>query len=188
MAVRDDDLINQLIAGAKDAPDKAPAPAAPARPRASGGAAFGAAAGKLATWAVTLTFGGIIWAVNGGYSVTGLERIAGLFNIWGAFFWRAMARWEITLLDMPLPVLPWVLVTGATVLQIIAMLGRLRRWRLPGVIYVAAVAVSFYDLGTTHAGLLGEDWLAGVPWPVVLLFATVLTVAFELIVSLLLRD
>lgn len=189
MAVRDDELLGQLIAESK-APAAAPAAAkaAPARPRATGGAAFGIAAGKLATWGVTLTFGGVIWAVNGGYSVLGLERVAALFNSWGSLFWRAMALWQVPLLDASLPVLPWVLVAGTTILQIVALLGRLRRWRLPGWLYAAAVVVSFYDLGTTHAGLLVESWLTGVPWPIVLALATVLTFTFELIVSLLLRD
>jgi len=187
MAARDDDLLKQLISSAKAAPAQVAAPTRPERPRPTG-ASFGIAAGKIATWAVTATFGGGIWAINGGYSVAGLELVAGLFNAWGQVFWRAMALWQITLLDTPVPVLPWVLVWGTTMLQIVALLGHLRHWRLPAWLYLAAVVVSAYDLITTHAGLLSEEWLLGVPWPLVLLLATAITFTFEAIMSLLLRN
>jgi len=61
-----------------------PRPIAAIRP-AAGGCALGI--GRLGLWLAVIAFGGVAWAINGGYSVIGLGVIAGSFNDAGRLFW-----------------------------------------------------------------------------------------------------
>lgn len=126
-----------------------------------------AAIGYIGLLLGLLAVGGALWAINGGYSVLGLEVIARAFNSSGAAFWGWISGWTFTLpsaipgLSTTQPVIPWIGVIAASLLQVsVLLLGLLGR-TVPPVLAVAATLFSVYDYGTTVYGLGTVPWLAG---------------------------
>jgi divalent metal cation (Fe/Co/Zn/Cd) transporter len=119
-----------------------------------------------AIWLMVLSFGGLIWTINGGFSVAGLEIIAQLFNEEGRIFWTAASTWTFTLpisvagLPVTQPIIPWIGVISASMLQVVVIYARLRDIPLKPHVYVAAILMSLYDLGTTFFGAGTIVWIA----------------------------
>src|SRR6266545_6417705 len=69
--------------------------------------------GKAGVWLMLVAFGGIIWAINGGFSVLGLSVVASSFNDAGRLFWAFATLWTFHVpvntpgLPTDQPVLPW---------------------------------------------------------------------------------
>jgi hypothetical protein len=135
-------------------------------------------------------FGGVVWAINGGYSVRGLAIFASAFNEAGALFWGIVSRWTFTIpgTASQQPVIPWSVVVSASLLQVSTLLLRLLGRDPPMLLVMATVAFSLYDVGTTFAGLTEAEWLAGVGYLWLALVAIVLTFIVEIVLAWLLRN
>jgi hypothetical protein len=148
---------------------------------------------KIGVWLAIGCFGGIIWAVNGGFSVIGLGVVASSFNEAGRLFWAAASaiRFPVPVavpgLPATQPLIPWLGVLAASILQIVVIYRKLRNLDIPPWLWAAATALSLYDLTTTFFGLGTVAWLAAVGWPIQAVLALVLTFAVEGIIGYLLR-
>lgn len=145
--------------------------------------------GRLGMWLAVASFGGIFWAVNGGFSVIGLGVLAGSFNDSGRLFWAVVSQWQFTIpitapeLPTTQPLIPWVGVIAASLLQISASWLKLSKQRIPYPLLVTAFLLSIYDYVTTFFGLQTIAWLApGGPIPAALL-AIPLTFALEVAIG-----
>lgn len=155
-----------------------------------GGGDWSLGIGKLGLLLIVAAFGLPLWAINGGFSVTGLEVVAGLFNDAGRAMWKTVALWTVALPgapDYPLPVLPWGGVIAATLLQIVVLYRTLGKKHIPPWMGLSATLLSLYDYGTTFAGLTTVTWLAGAGMVVQGLMALVITFVVEVIVTLAIR-
>jgi hypothetical protein len=149
--------------------------------------------GKIGVWLAIASFGGIFWAINGGFSVLGLEVVATSFNHAGRLFWAAM-----TSLTFPVPVrvaglpttqplLPWLGVIAASLLQVCVGYLKLRGRDIPPWMLLAALLLSGYDMATTFFGLGTVGWIARAGVLVQGGLAAILTFIVELTVSFMLR-
>jgi divalent metal cation (Fe/Co/Zn/Cd) transporter len=138
---------------------------------------------KAGVWLAALSFGGIFWAINGGYSVIGLGVVASSFNEQGRAFWAAMSAITFPIpgptealgLSANQPLLPWLGVVSASLLQVVVVYLKLKGREIPRWLLIAATLISAYDLGTTYAGLGTVAWIAGagfVPQAIIALFIT----------------
>lgn len=159
---------------------------APARP-ASGGCAI--VLGKLGMWLAVASFGGIFWAVNGGFSVIGLGVLASAFNSAGVLFWAAVSSWTFPVpvivpgLPTTQPVIPWIGVVAASLTQISVAWLRMNKQAIPYPLLLVAALLSLYDYATTFFGLGTIAWLArGGPIPALLL-AVPLTFTLEIAIG-----
>jgi hypothetical protein len=145
--------------------------------------------GWLALWVGFLAFGGVVWAINGGYSVRGLAVFASAFNEAGTLFWSIVSRWTFTVpgSESQQPVIPWIAVVSASLLQVSTVLLRLLGRDPPMMLVTAAIAFSLYDVGTTFAGLTEAQWLVGAGYFWLALVAIVLTFIVEIVLAWLLR-
>lgn len=138
-------------------------------------------------------FGGVIWAINGGYSVLGLERFSLAFNAAGAAFWGWVSSWTFTLpasvpgVAAAQPVIPWIGVVAASLLQLAVMLLRLLGRPVPLELLVAALLLSLYDYGTTTYGLGLVPWLARAGLLGTMPIAFVLTFTVEAVAALVIK-
>lgn len=148
---------------------------------------------NAAVWLMVAAFGGLIWAINGGFSVAGLEAVALAFNREGEIFWQAAATWTFTLpvslagLPVAQPVVPWIGVVSASMLQIAIVYAQRRSVRLPTYIYYAAVVMSLYDLVTTFYGAGAIQWIADGGILVQGVITLFITFSFEATIGYLLR-
>src|SRR5438477_13007162 len=77
-------------------------------------------AGKCGVWLAIISFGGIFFAVNGGFSVLGLQVIAESFNVAGRLAWAALASIVFAVpvhipgLPTSQPLIPWLGVIAAS--------------------------------------------------------------------------
>lgn len=155
--------------------------ARPATP--SGGCAL--AIGKMGMWLTVASFGGIFWAVNGGFSVIGLGVLASAFNSAGMLFWAAVSTWVFPVpvavpgLPTTQPVIPWVGVVSASLLQISVSWLKLSKRSIPVPLLATAVLVSIYDYVTTVFGLGTVSWIALIGLPAQLIIAVPLTFCLE---------
>src|SRR5689334_20859732 len=75
--------------------------------------------GKIGMWLAVASFGGIFWAINGGFSVIGLGVLASAFNSAGRLFWAAVSSLTfpvpVTVPGLPetQPLIPWIGVVAA---------------------------------------------------------------------------
>ena len=149
--------------------------------------------GKIGVWLAIASFGGIFWAINGGFSVIGLEVIASSFNHAGRLFWAAMASVTFPVpvsvpgLPQTQPLLPWVGVIAASLLQVCAIYLKLRGRDIPPWMLLAALLLSIYDMATTFFGLGTVVWIAQAGVLVQGCLAAILTFIVELTVSFMLR-
>lgn len=145
--------------------------------------------GKLGMWMAVASFGGLFWAVNGGFSVIGLGVLASAFNSAGMLFWAAVSSWTFPVpapvqgLPTTQPVLPWIGVVSASLLQISVAWLRMNKQAIPYPLLIIAALLSVYDYATTFFGLTTIPWLArGGPIPALLL-AVPLTFMLEIAIG-----
>lgn len=150
-------------------------------------------AGKVGVWLSVITFGGIFWGINGGFSVLGLEVIATSFNTAGRLFWAAIASItfqvpvQVAGLPATQPIVPWLGVIAASLLQIAVIYRKLRQKDIPVWLFIAAAVLSGYDMATTYFGLGTIHWIIQNGHFIQALIAFVLTFLLELTVSLMLK-
>lgn len=131
---------------------------------APGGCAL--ALGKLGMWLMVASFGGVFWAINGGFSVIGLGVVASSFNDAGRLFWAAVTSWQFRVpvvvsgLPTTQPLIPWIGVGAASLLQISLIWLKLSGRPIPVWLLVSASLMSIYDYATTLLGLGTVAWLA----------------------------
>lgn len=149
--------------------------------------------GEVGIWLLVASFGGIIWAINGGFSVLGLEEIARSFNTYGLIFWSFMSAWTFEVpiaaraqLPAVQPLLPWLGVVGASLVQIVVTFMRTMKQKVPGVLILVVILVSIYDYGTTYRGTGTVSWLADAPVLARGALSILITFVFEVIVGFLL--
>lgn len=156
-----------------------------ARPSAYANGGCALLIGKLGMWLAVLSFGGIFWAVNGGFSVIGLGVLASSFNSAGVLFWAAISTWTFAVpvqvpgLPTTQPLIPWVGVVAASLLQISVVWLKLSGRGVPWQLLTTAVLLSIYDYVTTVAGLGTIPWLAKAGVVPALVIAVPLTFAIE---------
>ena len=149
--------------------------------------------GKVGVWLAIACFGGIFWAINGGFSVIGLQVVATSFNHAGRLFWAAMASVTfpvpVSVVGLPStqPLIPWLGVIAASLLQVCTIYLKLRGRDIPHWMLLAAVLLSIYDLATTFFGLGTVTWIAQAGLVVQAGLAFILTFIVELTVSFMLR-
>jgi hypothetical protein len=148
---------------------------------------------KFGVLLALLPFGGIFWAVNGGFSVLGLEVLAGAFNSAGRLFWAAVSA--ITF-DVPArvpglptaqPLVPWCGVLAATLLQIALVWRKLRGKSIPTWLVVFTILLSIYDLATTYFGLGTVGWIVRAGFIIQFPIALLLTFGLEATIGYMLR-
>lgn len=149
--------------------------------------------GKAGVWLAVVAFGGVFWAVNGGFSVIGLEVVASSFNAAGRLFWAAMASITFAVpvsvpgLPASQPLIPWLGVIAASLLQVCVIYLKLRGRDVPMWMMVAAILLSIYDMGTTFFGLGTVAWIARAGFVLQGFLSFILTFIVELTVSFMLR-
>lgn len=144
--------------------------------------------GRVGMVLSVLSFGGLFWAINGGFSVLGLEQIAKMFNSSGRIFWEIISAWRFSVPAIPnlptsQPVVPWIGVAAASMLQIAVIYRRAVGLHVPRSMLLAALILSGYDLATTYFGLDTMPWLAKTHPMAKGLLALLLTFLVETIVS-----
>lgn len=150
---------------------------------ASGGCAI--LLGKAGMWMAVLSFGGIFWAINGGFSVIGLSVLASSFNDAGKLFWAAISgitfAVPVAVAGLPArqPLIPWIGVIAASLLQISVVWLKLSKRSIPVPLLITATLLSIYDYVTTFFGLGAMTWLAFLGWPAQAILAIPLTFALE---------
>lgn len=140
-----------------------------------------------------VSFGGIFWAINGGFSVVGLQTFAQSFNSYGAIFWAIASAWTFQLPAIPhvpatQPIIPWLGVVAASILQITLIYRKIMRLSIPRLLIGITIVLSIYDLGTTFYGLSTLAWLASAGTIVIAIIAIVITFIFEATVSYLIKE
>jgi hypothetical protein len=160
-----------------------------ARPSAYANGGCAILLGKLGMWLAVLSFGGIFWAVNGGFSVIGLGVLASSFNAAGVLFWAAVSTWtfpvpvQVAGLPATQPLIPWIGVIAASLLQISIAWLKLSKVSIPRPLLVVGVLLSIYEYVTTFYGLGTIPWLApGGPVPAAVL-AVPLTFTLEIAIG-----
>lgn len=150
-------------------------------------------AGKVGVLLALAPFGGLFWAVNGGFSVLGLGVIAASFNSAGALFWAGISaitfHVPVAVPGLPdtQPLLPWGAVIGATILQIVVVWRKLQQKSIPFWLLAFAILLSLYDIATTFFGLGTVQWIADAGFVVQAPIALILTFGLEATVGFLLR-
>lgn len=141
--------------------------------------------GKVGMWLTVASFGGIFWAVNGGFSVIGLGVLASAFNSAGMLFWAAVSSLTFPVpvkvpgLPATQPLIPWIGVVAASLLQISVSWLKLSNRNIPVPLLVTAILISIYDYVTTVFGLGTVSWIALIGLPAQLLIAIPLTFCLE---------
>lgn len=149
--------------------------------------------GRYGVLLASVVFGGVFWAINGGFSVVGLRNIATSFNDGGRLFWAMIEQWSFITPSAPglprtQPVLPWLGVVSASIVQFVLIFRKMRGLYIPRWLYITALALSIYDFATTYSGLASVSWLRGVG-PIVLGILTLaLSFCFEFVASMLLKE
>ena len=149
--------------------------------------------GKVGMWLAAIVFGGIFWAINGGFSTIGLGVMALSFNDAGRLFWAAASaitfRVPVRVPGLPetQPLIPWMGVVAASCMQISVLWLRLSNRPIPVSMLVATILLSLYDYVTTFFGLTTVPWIAVIGWPAAALIAVPITFALEATIGYTLR-
>ncbi len=146
--------------------------------------------GKIGMWLAVIAFGGVLWAINGGYSVIGLGVVARSFNQAGQLFWDLASTVQFTVPvrgGVSQPLIPWIGVVASSCLQISIIWLKLSRKPVPVWLMVAAGVASLYDYATTLFGLGTVQWIAAIGIAAQALIALPLTCALEFMVGYALR-
>ena len=148
---------------------------------------------KAGAWLAVISFGGIFWAINGGFSVMGLAIIATSFNEAGDLFWASLAAITFTVprpvagLGATQPLIPWLGVVAASILQVTIIIRRRRGQPIPLWMWISGVILSVYDLTTTFYGLGTLRWIQQAGVLVQAFLSAVLTFLLELTVGMLVK-
>lgn len=149
--------------------------------------------GRACVIVIALAFGGIVFAINGGFSIEGLKKAAELFNDHGKIAWAIITRWQFDTPQIPYvparqPTLPWAGIIATSVLQIIVIYRKLTKQKIPVYMLLGALLVSLYDIVTTFYGLTTVAWIARAGGIVQIILALFITFLFELSVSLIIKE
>ncbi len=150
--------------------------------------------GHVGVWLAVLCFGSLFWAINGGFSVRGLEVVSGMFNEAGAVFWQVVSSLTFTVivprtgLVSVQPVIPWIGVLAASCVQVAVIYLSSVQYRAPVWLIVAAVLLSAYDLGTTFFGLRTVQWALHAGVVVQVILTVLITFLVEFSLSFILRS
>lgn len=144
-------------------------------------------------WLAIIAFGGLFWAINGGFSVIGLGVIASRFNTAGALFWQSVTAITFPVPLVPAsvprqPLIPWIGVIAASLLQVGVLYRRLIKADVPVWAGVAVFFLSGYDYLTTFFGLGAIEWVQSVGVILQLVLAFLLTFIVEATISWLLKQ
>lgn len=144
---------------------------------------------QVGAWLILAAVGGLFFAVNGGYSVIGLEVVSHRFNGAGAIFWTLISSWQVELPHgLPAqPVLPWLLVIGSSLLQVALVWRKLSGREIPAWMVWLGLATTAYDLGSTYFGLGTVTWVAQAGWLLQMPLTGLFTFGLEAIIGYLLR-
>ncbi len=148
---------------------------------------------KLGGWLAVAAFGGLFWLVNGGFSVLGLETVATGFGPGGALFWETVSSlrlpWRFRIPGLPAtqPMIPWMGVVAASLIQIGIVWRSLLRQRVPIWAAIVAFILSIYDLATTWFGLGTLQWVQWAGPIAQSVIAVLFTFGLELLIGVLLR-
>lgn len=151
-------------------------------------------ASMVSTWLAVISFGGVFWAINGGFSVLGLEVVSRSFNGAGILFWGMIASFKFSVpgglpgVTASQPVFPWIGVGAASLLQINTIYSKLRGKDIPPWMWYAVCIFSFYDATTTYFGLGTVAWIADLHIVLRGGMTVLLTFVFEVVVSYMLRE
>lgn len=146
-------------------------------------------AGDIGVWLAVLAFGLPIFAVNGGFSVTGLGWLCRSFNDAGRLIWAGLEAFAVPVpvvvpgLPSTLPVIPWMGVLASSICQVVVIWLKLSGREVPTKLMVAATALSIYDFGTTLFGLFDVAWLKRGGLLVQVPVATLMTFSPEIIIG-----
>lgn len=141
--------------------------------------------GKIGMWLAAIAFGGVFWAINGGFSVIGLSVMASSFNDAGRLFWAGVSsltfRVPVVVPGLPVaqPIIPWLGVIAASLVQISVLWLKMSGRAVPVPMLLAAILLSIYDYVTTFFGLTTVSWIAVIGWPAAMLLAVPITFALE---------
>ena len=150
--------------------------------------------GRAGMWMAVVAFGGVFWAINGGYSVIGLGVMASSFNDAGRFFWAAISSLQFPVpvkvpgLPTTQPLIPWIGVAASSLLQISVAWLRLSKEPIPLTLLLIATLASLYDFVTTLFGLGTVSWVAVIGLPLQIIIAVPLTFALEIAIGYALRS
>jgi hypothetical protein len=145
---------------------------------------------KLGGWLAVVAFGGLFWLVNGGFSVRGLEAIAKAFGTGGALFWAFVAGLPVPLpAGIPAqPLVPWLGVVAATLIQIGIIWRMAQKRRVPVWVALVGLLLSVYDVVTTFFGFGTLAWVQRAGLIAQLPLTVLFTFGLELLIGLLLRN
>jgi hypothetical protein len=143
---------------------------------------------RLALWLAVLSFGSVLWVINGGFSVIGLEELCSMFNEAGRQFWQLLAAitFSVPIIETEQPLIPWIGVVSATILQIVLAYLKLANRDAPTWLITATLVLSGYDLASTFAGLNAITWLGQAHWFIRGIIAIILTFLVEFTIAIML--
>jgi hypothetical protein len=137
--------------------------------------------------------GALFFAVNGGYSIEGLGRIAVAFNTPGQFVWAFLStitfNVPVALPGLPKtqPAIPWLIVLGISVLQVTTLWQKVTDRYVPRWLLTVTSVLSLYDLGTTFVGFSAVAWIINAGLLLQIPLALLFTFGFEAALSMVLR-
>jgi hypothetical protein len=147
----------------------------------------------IAVWMIIIPFGGLFFAVNGGYSIIGLGVIANAFNESGQYIWVALnsvtfpVPVKVPGLAPTQPLILWCGVVATSILQVVVFWRKLTRRYTPAWVLLLVSVVSIYDLATTFFGFGTIAWVQAVGVIVQGAIAILITFGLEGTISFLLR-
>lgn len=145
---------------------------------------------KLGGWLAVGAFGGLFWLVNGGFSVRGLEVLSALFGVGGAIFWSFISAATLPMPAglPPQPLVPWVGVVAATLIQVGITLRVMQGKSLAWWVVVVGALLSIYDVTTTFFGLGALEWIQRAGLAAQVPLSLLFTFGLELLIGFLLRN
>lgn len=149
--------------------------------------------GNAGIWLVVLSLGGLFFAVNGGFSILGVNYAAKNLNEQAAVFWQFLSAWTFRLPVEAIgdravqPVIPWLLVLGSSVLQIACIWLKLSDIRIPLPMLLFALLMSLYDAVSTFFGFGTVEWIQQAGIIVQILLTALFTFGLEVVIGYMLR-
>lgn len=150
--------------------------------------------GKLGACIAVISFGGGLWAINGGFSVLGLEIVLSSFNDAGKLYWVSLSSLTfhvpVVVPGLPVnqPVIPWLGVFSASLLQVCVIYLKLTGEDVPIWLGTFALVLSLYDWATTFWGITAIPWIAQTGTITCGVLAFFLTFIFEAVASFMLKE
>ncbi|HEU4324388.1 MAG TPA: hypothetical protein VFS21_14640 [Roseiflexaceae bacterium] len=148
--------------------------------------------GRIGLWLAILAFGAPFFAINGGFSIRGLGQVCAAFNDEGRMIWAVLSLWQFrlpaTLPGLPAsqPVILWLGVVAASILQGASLWLKLSGKRVPVEMLVATIVLSVYDFVTTFIGAGTVAWIVQAGLLAQTIIALLLTFGLEVTIGALL--